>query len=92
MLQHHHQALCRHNEHMVILVSIKRMSSFESICVSVCRDTVCLRTKMEGTTTTTATTMMMMMLHELLQKSMMMRDTSCVVVCIEMMKSISTVQ
>ena len=35
MLQHHHQALCRH-EHMVILVSIKRMSSFESICLSIC--------------------------------------------------------
>ena len=30
---YHHQALCRH-EHMVILVSIKRMSSFESICLS----------------------------------------------------------
>ena len=78
MLHHHHQALCRHNEHMVILVSIKRMSSFEPICLSICRDTMCLRTKKEGTTTattttTTTTTTMMMMLHELLRKSMMMR-------------------
>ena len=48
---------------------------------------------MEGTTTTTtATTTMMMMLHELLRKSIYDDEVSCVVLCIEMMKSISIVQ
>ena len=48
---------------------------------------------MEGTTTTTATTiMMMMMLHELLRKSIYDDEVSCIVLCIEMMKSISIVQ
>ena len=52
---------------------------------------MCLRTKIEGTTTTTTTTMMMM-LHELLRKSIYDDETSCGVLCIEMMKSISIVQ
>ena len=52
-----------------------------SVCISVYRDTVCLRTKMEGTTTTTTTTttMMMMMLYELLRKSIY-DETSCGVI------------
>ena len=56
-----------------MMMRMDKANEFIRVYLSVCRDTVCLRTKMEGTTTTSTTTttmMIMMMFNDLLWNSM----------------------